>query len=111
MGFLSGYTALLGKALVRTVAKAGLLGMFAHAQVKGLALFYLKYKGSDPAAFVGAITKRLFGRLATGAPRIVFSGFKFDGHGLPRCNRRFFHNDEKRELVYVRIYNLLRQNT
>ena len=74
------------------VAKRGIAGVFALAQVGGAGFFSGKGLRGKAAALVRAVAERLVCGMTTGAEKILLSLFQFNGSGGKGGNLRFTHD-------------------
>lgn len=68
------------KRFMRTVAQGLVAGVFAGAEILRAVGFCRPFQWRKFSSFVTAIAERLLFGLATGAPKVTFTGFDCDGH-------------------------------
>ena len=64
---------------MRSVAQRAGAAVLAAAEIHGLRLTRLVFDRREYAALVTAVTERLSGAFAAGAPPVTLAGFHFDG--------------------------------
>jgi hypothetical protein len=82
---------MLSDLAVGAVAQRPVYGMFAAAEIDFLVLGGRELDRCQASSLVGAITQRLFGRLAAGAPEVVFAFLDVHWIGFFLYNHRITH--------------------